>query len=84
MSYSRHGSESKRNVNETRIEMPILAVAELPKEGQLGSEVRFRMRDGYIVDNLIGRRVQFAKGKGVHFMKNYIRKNEQSFIRPDR
>ena len=83
VSYSRDGSKSRRVFYEAPVEMPILAVAELSKEGEMGSEVRFRMRDGFIVDNLTGRRVQFAKRKGVYFMKLYFQKNKQSFPRPD-
>ena len=63
--------------------MPILAVAELSMEGELGSEVRFRMKDGVIIDNLTGYRVKFAKRKGVYFMRLFFRKNKQDFIRQE-
>ena len=79
VSYSRDGTASKRVFYEAPVEMPILAVAELSKEGELGSEVQFRMRDGFITDSLTGRRVQFVKRKGVYFMKLYFKKSSQGF-----
>ena len=83
ISYSREGTLSKRVFYEAPVEMPILAVAELSMEGELGSEVRFRMKDGVIIDNLTGYRVKFAKRKGVYFMRLFFRKNKQDFIRQE-
>ena len=80
VSYSRDGTASKRVFYEAPVEMPILAVAELSEEGELGSEVQFRMRDGFIIDSLTGRRVQFVKRKGVYFMKLYFKKSKQGFV----
>ena len=83
VSYSRDGNETKRIFYEAPVEMPILAVAELAKEGEFGSEVRFRIKDGVIIDNLTGRRVHFVKRKGVYFMRMYFLKSSQPFIGPD-
>ena len=63
--------------------MPILAVTELTKEGELGSEVRFWIKDGVIIDNLTGHRVHFVKRKGVYFMRLYLSKSKSGFIGPD-
>ena len=49
--------------------MPILAVSELSQEGEFGSEVKFRAKDGFMTDNLTGRRTPFVKRKGVYFMR---------------
>ena len=83
VSYSQQGNETKRIFYEAPVEMPILAVAELAKEGEFGSEVRFRVKDGVIIDNLTGQRVHFVKRKGVYFMKMYFRKSNQPFVGPD-
>ena len=63
--------------------MPILAVTELTKEGELGSEVRFRIKDGVIIDHLTGHRLHFVKRKGVYFMRLYFRKSKSGFTGPD-
>ena len=66
------------------VEMPILAVAELTKEGLLGSTTGFRQRDGYIENNHDHRRQHFVKRKGVYFMKLYTqRKSSRGFVRPE-
>ena len=81
--YSRDGFSSKRRFYEAPVDMPILAVSELSQEGELGSEVKFRAKDGLMIDNLTGRRTPFVKRKGVYFMRLYIRKNSAGFGRPD-
>jgi hypothetical protein len=70
--------------------MPILAVTELAQEGDIGSEVRFRLSDGEILDTQSGRKVPFVKRMGVYFMKVYFPKetnappmNNQGFVRQD-
>ena len=83
VSYSGDGVMSKRVFYEAPVEMPILAVTELAQEGELGSEVRFRTKDGCIIDNLTGRRAHFVKRKGVYFMRLYFPKNESDFTRQD-
>ena len=83
MSYSGDGVMSKRVFYEAPVEMPILAVTELAQEGKLGSEVRFRAKDGCIIDNLTGRRAHFVKRKGVYSMRSYFPKNESDLTRQD-
>ena len=77
------GSVSKRVFYEAPVDMPILAVNELAREGELGTEVRFRSNDGCIIDNLTGRRSHFIKRKGVYFMRLYFPNNELGFTRQD-
>ena len=43
--------------------MPILAVTELAEEGEVESEVRFRIKDGVIIDNSSGHRVRVLCAK---------------------
>ena len=40
--YDRHGNKCERLFYDAPVEMPIVAVTELAKEGEAGSEVRFR------------------------------------------
>ena len=54
---SKEGSETSRIFYEAPVEMPILAVAELTKEGPVGSTTGFRQRDGY-VENVLRRAEQ--------------------------
>ena len=82
-SFSRDGTKSTRVFYEAPVEMPILSVAELSKEGDFGSEVRFRVKDGIICDNLTGRQVHFVKRKGVYFMRLYFPKSKPVFAGPD-
>ena len=85
-SFTRDGKVNKRVFYGAPVEMPILAVTELAREGELGSEVRFRLKDGVIIDNLTGKRCQFVKRKGVYFMRLYFPKDvgDKSVVaRPD-
>ena len=82
-SFSRDGARSTRVFYEAPVEMPILSVAELSKEGEFGSEVRFGIKDGVVVDNLTGKRVFFVKRKGVYFMRLYFPKSNTGFVGPD-
>ena len=81
--HSRNGKTTKRLFYEAPVDMPILSVAELSKEGELGSEIRFRTKDGIMVDNLTKDRTQFVKRKGVYFVRLYMRKNSVDFPRQD-
>ena len=63
---------------DAEVEMPILSVAELSKEGSMGSEVRLRRRDGFLEDNASGKRQYIVKRRGVYFMKMYLKKDNQS------
>ena len=85
-SLTRDGKVNKRVFYEAPVEMPILSVTELAREGELGSEVRFRIKDGVIIDNLTGKKCQFVKRKGVYFMRLYFPKDAGDpsvFARPD-
>ena len=88
--YDRAGFKKTRVFYEAPVEMPILAVTELAQEGDIGSEVRFRLSDGEILDTQSGRKVPFVKRMGVYFMKVYFPKetnappmNNQGFVRQD-
>ena len=74
MALNRDGTKTARVFYEADVEMPILAVTELTQEGDQGSEVRFRRKDGFIEDNLTGRREHFVKWKGVYFVKVFVPK----------
>ena len=77
------GVPTTRRFYDADVEMPILSVAELSQEGEDGSDVRFRKKDGYIEDNLTKRRDYFVKRKGVYFTKLYVsRPNNLDFTRP--
>ena len=87
ISYNRDGSQVGRIFYDADVEMPILAVSELSREGRNGSEVRLRQRDGFIRDLQSGNRQQIVKRRGVYFTKMYIRKldnlsPDSVFIRP--
>ena len=82
----RDGTTTSRIFYMANVDMPILSVTELTKEGSLGSEVRFRKRDGLMVDNATGRRHHFVKRKGVYFIKLYVPNDSEhhsGFSRPD-
>ena len=70
------GTPITRRFYDADVEMPILSVAELSREGECGSDVRFRRRDGYIEDLASGHKEYFVKRKGVYFTKLYIPKSE--------
>ena len=85
--YNRDGSKIARTFYDADVEMPILAVSELSKEGQCGSDVRLRQKDGYIRDLHTGNRQHVVKRRGVYFTKMFIRKPRSEdigsgFIRP--
>ena len=60
--YDRSGSSCDRLFYEAPVEMPILSVTELSKEGHSGSEIRFRAKDGEIVGNATGKKCRFVSG----------------------
>ena len=87
ISYTKDGSPIARTFYDANVEMPILAVSELSKEGKRGSDVRLRQRDGYIRDLHTGYRQPVVKRRGVYFTKMYIKKpnlstGESVFSRP--
>ena len=73
--FHKSGSQCERTFYDAPVEMPILSVTEISKEGRSGSEVRFRAKDGVIIDNATGRTTPFVKRMGVYFMRLYFRKN---------
>ena len=85
--YDKSGTRTTRVFYEAQVEMPILSVTEITKEGTLGSEVRFRRNDGMIVDNSTGRTSEFVKRMGVYFMRIYFPKvqgrSTEGFVRPE-
>ena len=83
ITHSRDGKATKRLFYEAPVDMPILSVAELAKEGELGSEIRFRAKDGIMMDNLTKHRTHFVKRKGVYFVRLYTRTNSVDFTRQD-
>ena len=85
--YNQDGSTVKRVFYNADVEMPILAVSELSKEGPAGSEVRLRLKDGYIRDLHTGQEQPVVKRRGVYFTKMYMRKSgppdpSSGFTRP--
>ena len=83
---SREGITTKRTFYKAPVDMPILAVAELTKEGPQGSTTGFRQHNGFIEDNVDHRRQHFVKRKGVYFMKLYTKRNKNAdlgFARPE-
>ena len=86
-SYTRDGAPVNRVFYDANVEMPILAVSELAKEGLTGSDVRLQQRGGYIRDLTTGQRQQIVKRRGVYFTKMYLRKPgkngiDSGFTRP--
>ena len=86
-SYRKNGGRIARTFYDADVELPILAVSELSKEGECGSEVRLRHKDGIIKDLHTGDRQPVVKRRGVYFTKMFIKKTqtpgiESGFIRP--
>ena len=81
---AQNGTPVTRRFYDADVEMPILSVAELSLEGQQGSDVRFRRKDGYIEDLASGHRELSVKRKGVYFTKMYVPRPKSSagFTRP--
>ena len=71
---SREGIVTERIFYDAPVEMPILSVAGIAQEGNLGSTTTFRLKDGYIENNENRQRQHFVKRKGVYFMKLYTKR----------
>ena len=84
---SKEGISTERTFYKAPVEMPILAVAELTKEGPGGSTTGFRQRDGFVEDNVTHRRQHFVKRRGVYFVKLFTKRpgfeGDVGFGRPD-
>ena len=72
--FDQTGKKTTRVFYEAPVEMPILSVTEIAKEGTMGSEVRFRQQDGEIIDTMTGQSVDFVKRMGVYVMRIYFHK----------
>ena len=86
-SYTSDGAQVNRVFYDANVEMPILAVSELTKEGLTGSDVLLQQRSGYIRDLTTGQQQQIVKRRGVYFTQMYIRKSgkhsiDSGFTRP--
>ena len=68
---SKEGIVTERIFCDAPVEMPILSVAGIAREGTMGSKTTFRLQDGYIKNNKSQQRQHFVKRKGVYFMKLY-------------
>ena len=77
------GTKRTRIFYEADVDMPILSVGELSREGTNGSEVRFRKRDGYIEDLWSGQQMPFVKRQGVYFVKLCLPKNKTHAVEDD-
>ena len=78
---SKEGIVTERIFYDAPVEMPILSVAGIAREGAMGSKTAFRLQDGYIENNKNQQRQHFVKRKGVYFMKLYTERrvdNDQS------
>ena len=67
---STEGIVTGRIFYDAPVEMPILSVAGIAREGTMESKTAFRLQDGYIENNNQQRK-HFVKRKGVYFMKLY-------------
>ncbi len=56
------------------VEMPILSVAGIAREGIEGSSTKFREFNGYIKNKLTKERQQFVKRRGVCFIKLFTKR----------
>ena len=84
---SKEGIRTERIFYKAPVEMPILAVAELTKEGPGGSTTGFRQRDGFVENNVTHQRQHVVKRRGVYFMKLFTKRsgdtNNVGFGRPE-
>ena len=74
---SKEGISIDRVFYQAPVDMPILSVAELSKEGPLGSKTSFSLRDGFVKDKQSKMKQHFIKRKGVYFMKLYTRRGTE-------
>ena len=81
-SYTRSGHRVGRVFYDANVEMPILAVSELSKEGPRGSEIQLRANDGFIRDLSTGFKQPVVKRRGVYFTKLLVKKSSPGFTRP--
>ena len=82
---SAEGNRLSQTFEDADVDMPIMSVGELSANGELGSNVLFGKRDGYIIDIKTNATSKFYRRRGVYFMKLYVLKDKQAesdFVRP--
>ena len=60
------------------VDMPIVAVTDISRNGKAGTEVCFRNNGGDILDVTTQKRSAFVRRRGVYFMKLFYKKNQCS------
>ena len=73
--YARDGRSTERTFYAANVELPVLAISELSREGRDGSEVRLRQKAGIFRDLATGKTQPIIKRRGVYCMKMFVRKN---------
>ena len=80
---SQEGIVRERIFYDAPVDMPILSIVEVSREGKSGSSTMFRRLNGFIEDNATKERQHFVKRKGVYFMMIVVKKkNDSGFHRP--
>ena len=86
------GNTIIQEFEDTGVDMPIVSVSSLSKNGSDGSQVNFRQNGGEVVDLFNGDASKFVKRRGVYFMKLFYEKSQSlpdkntkpAFSRPGR
>ena len=60
---------TEKILRDAPVEVPILSVAGLAREGFMGSKTKLRLQDGFIENSTSQQRQHFVKRKGVYFTK---------------
>ena len=68
------GHEANISFVDADVDMPIISVGQLAKEGKKGTDVSFSKRGGTIRDTDTGRVTRFIKKQGVYFIRLRIRR----------
>ena len=66
------GNQLSQTFEDADVDMPIMSVGEISTNGELGTNVLFGERDGYIVDIKTGATSKFYRRRGVYFIKIYV------------
>ena len=74
------GNQLSQTFDDADVDMPIMSVGEISTNGELGSNVLFGERDGYIVDIKTGATSKFYRRRGVYFIKIYVRKDKLAAV----
>ena len=70
------GNTIIQEFEDTDVDMPIVSVSSLSKNGSDGSQVNFRQNGGEVVDLFNGDASKFVKRRGVYFMKLFYKKSQ--------